>query len=533
MKKKILSPWTMAFVVIVTLAIGIGAGSLISGDAIFDQLNKYKDVLSITQQYYVDDVDVQKLNEAAINGLLTQLDPHSAYLPPRQTQQESEKFQGSYQGVGLEIINLSDTIVVAEPMGGGPAAKLGILSNDRIIKINDSTAVGLATTVASQKLRGPKGTHVGITVLRSGVKEPIDYEITRDNIALNSVDVALMTTDDVGYISVNRFSATTHAELQTALGNLRAQGMKRLVLDLRGNPGGYLNEAVQMADLFLDGGTTDHPKRIVYTKARVSDLEETYLAKSGDAYEHVPLIILINNGSASASEIVAGAIQDWDRGLIVGETSFGKGLVQRQWDFSDGSSLRLTIARYYTPSGRLIQRSYSGKDKAQYTQEAFERKEVEGNNIEHANELAGTGDSTKPKFKTEGGRVVYGGGGITPDYITKPAELTEQTKNFLRRDIFFPFVNAYLGHEGQNLRSAFSNLKSFKKSFKVSDELLKEFSSFVDKKGIAVNDTAMKTDADFIAANKIAEEKSMALKDWASAVLVAEIHRLKPTEVKA
>ena len=500
MKKKILSPWSMVFVIIVTLAIGLGAGSLISGDAIFDQLNKYKDVLSITQQYYVDDVDVQKLNEAAINGLLTQLDPHSAYLPPRQTQQETEKFQGSYQGVGLEIINLSDTIVVAEPMGGGPAAKLGILSNDRIIKINDSTAVGLSTAAASQKLRGPKGTNVGITVLRAGVKDPIDYEITRDNIALNSVDVAFMTTDDVGYISVNRFSATTHSELQTALGNLRTQGMKRLVLDLRGNPGGYLNEAVQMADLFLDGGTPDHPKRIVYTKARVSDLEETYLAKSGDPYEHIPLIVLINNGSASASEIVAGAIQDWDRGLIVGETSFGKGLVQRQWDFSDGSSLRLTIARYYTPSGRLIQRSYSGKDKAQYTQEAFERKEVEGNNIEHANELANGGDSTKPKFKTEGGRIVYGGGGITPDYITKPAELTEQTKNFLRRDIFFPFVNAYLDHEGRNLRSSFSNLKSFKKSFKVSDGLLKEFSAFVGTKGIAVNDTAMKTDSDFIAA---------------------------------
>jgi len=501
MTRKRISLWGAGILVGTALALGLGVGSLFSSDNIFDQLNKYKDVLSLTKKYYVDDVDLEKLNEAAINGLLSQLDPHSAYLPPRQTQQEAERFQGSYEGVGLEIISVNDTIVVSEPMGGGPAVQMGILANDRIVKINDSSAVGLTTTQASQKLRGPRGTKVAISILRPGVSPLIDYEITRDNISITSVDVALMVKKDVGYISVNRFSATTHAEMQTALHTLQGKGMKRLILDLRGNPGGYLNEAVQMADLFLDGGTPDHPKRIVFTKARLPELEETYTARSGDPYEHLPLILLINSGSASASEIVSGAIQDWDRGLIVGETSFGKGLVQRQWDLDDGSALRLTIARYYTPSGRLIQRSYTGKGKEEYAEEAFDRNEVEGNNLEHTRDTANSGDSLKPKFKTDGGRVVYGGGGITPDYIVKPAELTETTKNLLRHDVFFPFITGYLDREGAALRAKYkSGLDEFKSDYHVSDEMIRDFRSFSEKKGISIDSSSFAKDHDYVAA---------------------------------
>ncbi len=482
------------------LFIGAGANWLISSDNLFDQLAKYKDVLSLTQKFYVDDIDLPKLNEAAINGVLTQLDPHSAYLPPRATQQEAERFQGSYQGVGLEIIALNDTITVSEPMGGGPAARLGILANDRIVRINDSSAVGLTTTQASGKLRGPKGTKVGVTIVRSGSKDPLVFEITRDNIALNSVDVAFMLNDGVGYLSVNRFSATTHKEVQDALQSLKSQGMTSLVLDLRSNPGGYLGEAVQMADLFLDGGPADHPKRIVFTKARGAEMEESYAAKTGDPYEKIPLIVLVNNGSASASEIVAGAIQDWDRGLIVGETTFGKGLVQRQWDFIDGSSLRLTIARYYTPSGRLIQRPYNGKDKEQYAQEAFDRKEEEGNNIEHERDAKSGADSLKPRFKTDGGRLVYGGGGITPDYVVKPAEVSEPTKNLLRRDLFFPFATSYLDREGNSLRSKFgSDLSAFHRDFRISDDLLKEFRAYAEKKDVKIDDASFKKDAPFMA----------------------------------
>lgn len=487
--------------VLIAAAVGLGAGAgrLFSGDNIFEQLGKFKDVLSLAQKYYVDEIDAQKLTEAAVTGMLTQLDPHSVYLPPRVTKQEAERFQGSYQGVGLEILSLNDTIVVSEPMGGGPAAQLGILSNDKIVRIGDSSAVGYTTAQASLRLRGAKGTRVTVTILRSGVKEPLVFEIVRDNIALTSVDVALMITPGVGYISVNRFSATTSAEMSAALLKLRTDGMKRLVLDLRGNPGGYMQEAVRMADLFLDAGTEKAPHKIVYTKARVSELEEVYLAQSGQDYEQTPLIVLVNNGSASASEIVAGAIQDWDRGLIVGETSFGKGLVQRQWDFADGSAIRLTIARYYTPSGRLIQRAYDGKDATAYREEAFERDESEGENLNHANDITSKADSARPMFRTNGNRVVYGGGGITPDYIVKPSELAEGTRELLRRDVFYPFVTTYLDARGPELRSVYGpDYQKFDASFVVSDEFLAEFKTFVRAKSLTVADSVFQKDGEFL-----------------------------------
>ena len=497
--KKHISYWTAAGFALVALLLGAGVGTLISGDNIFEQLNKFKDVLAITQKFYVDTTDTQKLTEAAINGLLSQLDPHSLYLPPRETKQETERFQGSYQGVGLEIVSLNDTITVSEPMGGGPAIKLGILSNDRIVRINDSSAIGLTTAQASQRLRGPKETKVTVTIIRPGVKEPMVYEIMRDNIALNSIDVALMLSDNIGYVSVNRFSATTNDEMNTALTKLRDQGMKQLVLDLRGNPGGYLQQAEQMADLFLEAGTPEHPKTIVYTKARTKELEETFAAKSGDPFEKVPLIVLLSNGSASASEIVAGAIQDWDRGLIVGETSFGKGLVQHQWSFADGSSLRLTIAKYYTPSGRLIQRPYDGKDKQEYELEAFKRNEKEGENLQHAQDTKAGGDTLRPKYHTESGRVVYGGGGITPDYIIKPMELTEFTKNLLRRDVFYPFVTAYLDAWGRKIRSDYgSDYKRFAASYQIPDQMLSDFRSYIEKRGVKAEEESLTKDAHYI-----------------------------------
>ncbi len=491
--KKYLTTSVVVGLMFLMLMLGIGAGTLISRDSIFDQLSKFKDVLALTQKFYVDTTNTQKLTEAAINGLLSQLDPHSIYLPAQQTKQDAERFQGSYQGVGLEIVAFNDTIMVSEPMGGGPASKLGILSNDRIVRINDSSAIGLTTTQASQRLRGPKGTKVSVTINRPGEKEAMVFEITRDNIALNSVDVSLLLADNVGYVNVNKFSATTHGEISTALRKLRSQGMERLLLDLRGNPGGYLQQAEEVADIFIDGGTSDYPKKIVYTKARTPDLEESYLATTGDEFERIPLIILVNNGSASASEIVSGAIQDWDRGLIVGETSFGKGLVQHQWGLSDGSSLRLTIAKYYTPSGRLIQRPYDGKDRQQYREEAFQRDEKEGDNLDHTRD-ANT-DSLRPKFHTAAGRIVYGGGGITPDYIVKPLEITESTKDMLRRDLFYPFITSYLDAEGPKIRSNYvSGYQKFVSEFEISDGTLKDFRSFVEKKGIKATDDVFHKD---------------------------------------
>ncbi|MBI3789046.1 MAG: S41 family peptidase, partial [Ignavibacteriales bacterium] len=386
-------------------------------------------------------------------------------------------------GVSFRILN--DTIVVMETVGGGPSARLGILSNDRIVKINDTSAIGYSNTKVMQSLRGPKGTRVKVGIARPEVKELLDFEIIRDEIPLNSVDIAVMVGEDVGYISVNKFAEPTHQEMEAALNKLKSQGMKKLVLDLRLNPGGYLEEAVRMADLFLDGGTREAPHKIVYQKGRRPEFDESYFAKSGEQYENLPLIILTSNGTASASEIVAGAVQDWDRGLIVGETTFGKGLVQRQWKLSDGSALRLTIARYYTPSGRLIQRSYEGKEKDTYNREAFERKETEGENIEHKAE----GDSSRPVFHTNAGRVVYGGGGITPDYVVKNQNLTPTALTILRRDLLNQFVIAYLDGAGQKLRSEYGkDFKVFNKSYSIDDDMMKRFRSFIENKGVKIDE---------------------------------------------
>ena len=500
MKKKF-SMWTVAAVMVLGLIIGFQGKDLISADNIYEQINKFKDVLVLADKYYVDPVNLSKLTQGAIDGMLDQLDPHSVYFPPKAFAQASEEMRGNYQGVGLMIRALNDTIIVSEPMGGGPAAMLGILSNDRIVGINDSSAVGLTADQASQRLRGPKGTQVKVTIMRPGERELLVYDITRNKISINSVDVAMMVNDDVGYIHLNKFSENTDREMNDALQKLHTQGMKELILDLRYNPGGILEEAVRVADLFLDGGTKDKPKTIVYTKARATELQEKYVATSGSKYEKLPLIILINAGSASASEIVSGAIQDWDRGLIVGETSFGKGLVQRQWPFSDGSALRLTIARYYTPSGRLIQRSYEGKDRAEYEREAFQRTQQEGNNLEHERDIQTKADSSRPVFHTNSGRLVYGGGGITPDYFVKPTSLTQTMQNLGRRDMFYQFVTSYLGGEGRGLRSAYdNNLKGFLRNFDVSDKMLEEFQAFVKSKDVKIDEKDFQKDIDVVKA---------------------------------
>jgi carboxyl-terminal processing protease len=292
------------------------------------------------------------------------------------------------------------------------------------------------------------------------------------------VDVKLMLDDETGYVSVSRFSETTYDELTTALKELKQNGMKQLVLDLRGNPGGYLSQAVDIADLFIEG-----EKKIVYTKGRREDTNEYYFASLPSAYEKMPLIILINHGSASASEIVSGAVQDWDRGLIVGETSFGKGMVQRQFPLSDNSAIRLTISEYYTPSGRLIQRDYKDKeDYEEYYTDIIELEE-EGDNTDHQVEK----DSTKPIFKTESGRIVYGGGGITPDFIFKSEKLTDYSRELLRNNIFYQFVLKYIENNGTNLKSLYGdNLKKFLNEFSFTDEDIDRFISFAESKEVEI-----------------------------------------------
>jgi carboxyl-terminal processing protease len=494
MKSKI-SLWTVAVLMIVSLFAGMEITQLVSGDKVYDQANKFREVLNLTEKYYVKEVDAKKLTESAVEGLLDKLDPHSVYIAPKMYEQVAEEFRGKFEGIGITFTIRNDSILVVETMGGGPSAKVGIQSSDRIIRIGDSSAVGLNNDQVKQKLRGPKGTKVKVAIHRPGTKEVLDFEIIRDEIAITSVDVSMMVSKDIGYISVNKFSEQTDAEMEQALKKLKSQGMKKLILDLRANPGGLLEQAFEMADLFLDGGTSEKPHKIVYTKARVPEFDEVYYAKSGQPYENLPLIVLISNFSASASEIVAGAIQDWDRGLIVGETSFGKGLVQRQWKLTDGSALRLTIAKYYTPSGRLIQRDYEGKDKEEYQKEAFDRQEKEGENIEHKAE----GDSSRPVFHTNDGRIVYGGGGITPDYVIKNGTLTALSQSVMRRGLFEQFATSFLDGKGLSLRSTYAkDWKRFRDTFPVSDEILTDFRSYLQQHEVKIDEKDYQKDLNFI-----------------------------------
>ena len=493
MKKSFSLP-TVSILFFVALLLGMQINNLISGDNIFEQLNKFKDVLSLAEKYYVDDVDTPKLVESAINGMLSNLDPHSIYIPVSQLPRVNEDFQGSFEGIGVEYAVINDTLIVVTPITGGPSEMLGILAGDKIIKINDSSAVGIKQEDVPKKLRGTKGTHVKVAIHRTGEKNLIDFDITRDKIPLYSVDVSYMINQEVGYISVNRFSATTYNEFVDGITKLQSQGLKKLIVDLRNNGGGLMDQAVKMVDELLPNAG----KKIVYTKARRPEFSEEYTSRGQGKFASIPIIILVNAGSASASEIVSGAIQDWDRGLIVGETTFGKGLVQRQFELPDKSAFRLTIARYYTPSGRLIQRPY-GKDLDAYRKEAFERKEEEGDNVEHNIEInkiqAEEKDSTKPVFQTASGRKVYGGGGITPDYIVKAERASTLFVQILGKGVFREYALGYIDKFGKQIQNDYGkDLKKYLADFTTSDAMLSDFETLAKKKGVEIDSVQFEKD---------------------------------------
>lgn len=480
-------------VIILTIGIvlGIQIEKIFSGDSLREGIRKLNDVLVYTEKYYVEEIDTPKLVEAAINGMLSKLDPHSVYISPEQFTSVEESFRGDFDGIGIEFQIISDTLIVVSPITGGPSEALGIMSGDRIVKIDGEDVIGITNEEVRTKLRGKAGTQVEVTIIRSGLDTEVDYTITRDKIPLYSVDARFMIDDKTGYVSVSRFSETTFDELEDALTELKNNGMKQLVLDLRGNPGGYLNQAVKIADLFIDG-----KKKIVYTEGRRTEFNEEYFSDITYPFEKIPLIVLINKGSASASEIVSGAVQDWDRGLVVGESSFGKGLVQRQFSLPDNSALRLTISQYFTPSGRLIQRDYKNKkDKMEYYSELSEVQEDEGDNIQHTAEQ----DSLKPVFKTNNGRMVYGGGGITPDYIVKSESITEFTRDLLRKNVFYQYVLSYLDRNSDDISNRFDNdLLKFKSEFQVSDQMLSEFLKMAGEKSVEKNEEELNKDKQFI-----------------------------------
>ncbi|MBI5472096.1 MAG: S41 family peptidase [Ignavibacteriae bacterium] len=500
--RKRFSLLSVSLIIVLSLVAGAWLNQLISGDNIYDQLNKFKDVLSMAQKVYVEDVDTGKLTEAAIRGMLGELDPHSVYISSAEMQRVKEDFQGSFEGIGIEFAVLNDTLVVVTPIIGGPSEALGIEAGDKIVKIDDTSSVGITQEAVPKKLRGPKGTKVRVAIARAGIKDLLQFEITRDKIPLYTVDASFMVDDEVGYVSVTRFAATTQSEFVEAVSKLKREGMKRLVLDLRFNGGGYLDQAFKMVDELLPKG-----KKVVYTKGRRPEFNEEYISSGSARVADVGLVVLVNNASASASEIVSGAVQDWDRGLVVGETTFGKGLVQRQYDLTDGSGFRLTTARYYTPSGRLIQRPY-GEDKVKYQREAFERNEEEGENITHSAEK----DSARPKFKTAGGRVVYGGGGITPDYIVKGERLGEYAVQLRAKQVYLDFANKYLDTHGAAIRQKYgADSRKFAKDFEITDEILETINSMAKNKGVEFKKEAYDKDVRFV---KLLAKASIARSIW-------------------
>ncbi len=471
---------------------GIWAAPLISGDNIYEQVKKFNDVLNITSKNYVDNVDTQKLTESAIKGMLNELDPHSVYISADAMKKVNEDFRGSFEGIGVEYDIVQDTITIVTPIAGGPSEALGIQSGDKIVKIDNQLSIGLSRDDVPKKLRGAKGTIVRVSIKRSGVSGLLDFDITRDKIPIYTVDAAfIINGSDVGMITINRFAENTHREFVEAAHKLRDQGMKKMILDLRGNPGGYLDQAKRLADEFLTTGN-----KIVFTKARREELSEEYVATANGEFENIPLIVLINGGSASASEIVSGAIQDLDRGLIVGQTSFGKGLVQQQFSLADGSAFRLTISRYYTPSGRLIQRPYS--DKSKYYKGEGRDEGEEGDNLEHESDVTAS-DSLHPKFKTKGGRTVYGGGGITPDYIVKPDTITPLSRQIRSKNLFWLWSEEFLAGEGSGLRVQYgSDNAKFQQKFTVNEHQLASFKKMAESKEITWNNDDYAKDKTFI-----------------------------------
>ncbi len=490
-KLSIFSLLLISALVLGGVAVGTLVGPrLIGGDNIYDQVAKFNQVLNMASKNYVDDVDTQKLTEAAIKGMLGELDPHSVYISAKEMQKVDEDFKGSFDGIGVEFDVVHDTITIVTAINGGPSEALGIMAGDKIVKIDGQSAIGLTREDVPKKLRGPKGTLVTVSIKREGESKNLEFAITRDKIPLYSVSASFMIEGgDVGFISVNRFSATTASEVFEAARKLRGEGMKKLVLDLRGNPGGYMEQATTIADQFLEGG-----HKIVYTKCRRPEFEEVKYSASGDEFEKLPLIVLINGGSASASEIVSGAVQDLDRGLIVGETSFGKGLVQKQFDLGDGSAFRLTISRYYTPSGRTIQRNY--KDKTKYYQGVGREEGEEGDNISHN---VDTKDTSRPVFKTLGGRKVLGGGGITPDYIVKSDTVNKFSRELRAKNVFQEYVvSTYMKEHGPSIRTKYPTMQQFVRDFKVDNTMLDGVKALAKSKGIQWDDKLFEQDEDFV-----------------------------------
>jgi carboxyl-terminal processing protease len=459
----------------------------LQAQVIYEQTFKFGRVLEWLDRYYVDSVNQEQLVEEAIVDLLKKLDPHSIYISKEEVKKMNEPLEGNFEGVGIYFNVLNDTILVISPISGGPSEKVGIRAGDRIVTIDSENVggIGISTTDVTKKLKGPKGTQVNVSVLRRGVDELLDFKIVRDKIPIYSVDAAYMLNKTVGYVKINRFAHNTINEFETAVKKLQKEGLKDIVIDLTGNGGGYLDMAVKLADHFLTEG-----QLIVYTKGRNTPKNTSLATKQGIFDNSGKVVVLIDEGSASASEIMAGAIQDWDRGVIIGRRSFGKGLVQSPLMLPDQSMIRLTVARYYTPTGRLIQKPYSeGADS--YELDILKRYENgefnDSENIEFP-------DSLKYKTLTKG-RLVYGGGGIMPDVFI-PIDTVGYSDYFnklIRKGILNSFVLDYVDKYRTDFNKKYLNFDEFSDSYMVEDEVLEELVEYASNERLLFKEEEFNT----------------------------------------
>lgn len=474
----------IAFSLVLVVGILLGALLNVNNQQLMKKLlptrtqndGKVDNIIQEIDNNYVDSVKTTDLETDAIKGMLKDLDPHSAYITADEFHEINDPLMGSFEGIGIQFRIENDTIMVINTIPGGPSEKVGLMAGDRIVFINDTLAAGvkITNTKAIHKLKGPKGTKVKVSIFRRGIPKLIDFTITRDIIPTYSIDVAYMVNSDLGYIKINKFSATTYREFKKAINKLKKQGMQRLILDLRNNPGGFLEAAINVADEFLSDG-----QLIVYTQGLHRPRRYAFATGKGEL-KHTDVAILINEGSASASEIVTGALQDNDVGVVIGRRSFGKGLVQEQIPFADGSALRLTVARYYTPTGRCIQKPYKKDDFKDYYEEAYKRYvdgELQNRDSIHFNDSL--------KFVTKGGKVVYGGGGIMPDiYVPLLSDTLHSFYNIMvNKGLVYQFAFDYTDSHRKALQK-FHDFKSFNKGFTITNKMVADLVAYAKEKGI-------------------------------------------------
>jgi len=466
------------------IGVAIAAGVVIGGKLNFtdtsDNLfttNSKKDKLNRLIDYidyeYVDEINTDSIVDVTVNEILDNLDPHSTYIPKEDLERITENMKGDFVGIGINFYPYKDSIAVIKPTEGGPSERAGIMSGDRILLADGDTIYGgdITNDFITKKLKGDKNTKVKLTVYRKGEDDLLEFEVKRKDIPIKSIEAAYMLTDQLGYIKMNRFAESTFKEFKTALNELQDQGATKLALDLRDNPGGFLGIAEQIADEFLEDD-----KLILFTKDKKGREERTYATSRGD-FEAGEIYILINENSASASEVIAGALQDNDKGIIIGRRSYGKGLVQREMALGDGSAVRLTVSRYYTPTGRSIQKPYSNGDNKSYYNDYYKRLRTG----ELADEASIEVDDSL-KFTTPKGKVVYGGGGIIPDVFVPVDRLFDnETINYLRRRGHFGY---FVFEELDKDRSVYKDVSKydFINNFEVSDDIVVRFQEYVNRR---------------------------------------------------